>query len=94
MTGIAGQLEGMLVSDARSAAIEMLASNGRLEGLEEREQEIPVVKGGESYRDYTTEKWYVKQVGIQDRLEQLTKRYGLFPKGTNNCCWIGWKTYP
>ena len=30
MTGIAGQLEGMVVAEATSAAIEKLSSDGRL----------------------------------------------------------------
>ena len=48
MTELAGPLEGMLVLDARLAALDMLSADGRLEDLEEREQEIPVSERGEN----------------------------------------------
>ena len=81
MTEVAGPLEGMLVLDARLAALDMLSADGRLEGLEEREQEIPVSERGENPIEIILLKeWYVKQVGIQDRLEQLTDQISFIPE--------------
>ena len=52
-----------------------------MEGLEEREQEIPVSERGENPIEIILLKeWYVKQVGIQERLEQLTHEIRFIPE--------------
>ena len=81
MTNIAGPLSGMLVSDARTKAIQLLTSMGKIHELEDRQQEIPVSERGENPIEIILLKeWYVKQVGAQDRMRHIIDDIRFIPE--------------
>ena len=81
MTDISGPLSGMSVMEARNEAVELLERDGKIDSIEERDQEIPVSeRGGNPIEIILLKEWYVKQVGIQDRLEELVDRVRFVPE--------------
>lgn len=81
MTEISGPLSGMKVSDARIEATNVLEACGRLESIEEREQEIPVSeRGGNPVEIILLKEWYVRQTHVLDRLVELSKCSRFIPE--------------
>tara|TARA_A200000159_G_scaffold157494_1_gene173668 strand:- start:2108 stop:4561 length:2454 start_codon:yes stop_codon:yes gene_type:complete len=81
MTDISGPLSGMSVMEARKKAVEILERDGKIDSIEERDQEIPVSeRGGNPIEIILLKEWYVKQVGIQDRLEELVDKVRFVPE--------------
>jgi valyl-tRNA synthetase len=81
MTEISGPLSGMKVSDARIEATSVLEACGRLESIEEREQEIPVSeRGGNPVEIILLKEWYVRQTHVLDRLVELSKSSRFIPE--------------
>ena len=81
MTEISGPLSGMKVSDARVEATNVLEACGRLESIEEREQEIPVSeRGGNPVEIILLKEWYVRQTHVLDRLVELSKSSRFIPE--------------
>ena len=81
MTEISGPLSGMKVSDARIEATNVLEACGRLESIDEREQEIPVSeRGGNPVEIILLKEWYVRQTHVLDRLVELSKSSRFIPE--------------
>ena len=71
MTGISAELSGLSVLEARTKAIEMLDSSGKISQIEERSQEVPVSERGKNPVEIILLKeWYVRQTHIQDRMRE------------------------
>ena len=80
MTELAGQWSGLPVIDARKAIIEHLESNGQIDKIEEREQEVPVSERGKNPVEIILLKeWYVRQTHIQDRMKELIEDITFHP---------------
>ena len=80
MTELAGQWSGLSVIEARKAIIEHLESNGQIDKIEEREQEVPVSERGKNPVEIILLKeWYVRQTHIQDRMKQLIEEITFHP---------------
>jgi valyl-tRNA synthetase len=80
MTDLAGQWSGLSVIEARKAIIEHLESNGQIDKIEEREQEVPVSERGKNPVEIILLKeWYVRQTHIQDRMKQLIEEITFHP---------------
>jgi len=72
MTELAGQWSGLPVIEARKAVTDFLESNGQIDKIEEREQEVPVSERGKNPVEIILLKeWYVRQTHIQDRMKDL-----------------------
>ncbi len=80
MTELAGQWSGLPVIEARKAVIEYLESNGQIDKIEEREQEVPVSERGKNPVEIILLKeWYVRQTHIQDRMRELIENITFHP---------------
>ena len=80
MTELAGQWSGLPVIEARKAVIEYLESNGQIDKIEEREQEVPVSERGKNPVEIILLKeWYVRQTHIQDRMRELIENINFHP---------------
>ena len=80
MTELAGQWSGLPVIDARKAIIEHLESNGQIDKIEEREQEVPVSERGKNPVEIILLKeWYVRQTHIQHRMKELIEDITFHP---------------
>ncbi len=80
MTELAGQWSGMTVIEARKAVIEYLESNGKIDKIEERDQEVPVSERGKNPVEIILLKeWYVRQTHIQDRMRELIEEITFHP---------------
>jgi len=80
MTAIAGPYEGMLVKDARDAAIADLEAAGRIHQMVEREQEVPVSERGKNPVEIILLKeWYVRQTHMQDRMREHVEEINFVP---------------
>jgi valyl-tRNA synthetase len=80
MTSIAGPFAGMKVKEARDAAIEYLETNGKIDQMVEKEQEVPVSERGKNPVEIILLKeWYVRQTHIQDRISELAEEIEFHP---------------
>ncbi len=80
MTELAGQWSGMTVIEARKAVTEYLESNGKIDKIEERDQEVPVSERGKNPVEIILLKeWYVRQTHIQDRMRELIEEITFHP---------------
>tara|TARA_B100000963_G_scaffold52473_1_gene40518 strand:+ start:677 stop:3166 length:2490 start_codon:yes stop_codon:yes gene_type:complete len=80
MTELAGQWSGLPVIEARKAVTEFLQSNGQIDKIEEREQEVPVSERGKNPVEIILLKeWYVRQTHIQDRMKDLIDEITFHP---------------
>lgn len=80
MTELAGQWSGLSVIEARKAIIEHLESNGQIDKIEEKKQEVPVSERGKNPVEIILLKeWYVRQTHIQDRMKQLIEEITFHP---------------
>tara|TARA_B100001121_G_C18687777_1_gene621563 strand:- start:522 stop:3011 length:2490 start_codon:yes stop_codon:yes gene_type:complete len=80
MTELAGQWSGLPVIEARKAVTEFLESNGQIDKIEEREQEVPVSERGKNPVEIILLKeWYVRQTHIQDRMKDLIDEITFHP---------------
>lgn len=80
MTELAGQWSGLSVIEARTAIIEHLESNGQIDKIEEREQEVPVSERGKNPVEIILLKeWYVRQTHIQGRMKELIEGITFHP---------------
>ena len=80
MTELAGQWSGMTVIEARKAVTEYLESNGKIDKIEERDQEVPVSERGKNPVEIILLKeWYVRQTHIQDRMRELIEDITFHP---------------
>ena len=80
MTELAGQWSGLPVIEARKAVTEFLESNGQIDKIEEREQEVPVSERGKNPVEIILLKeWYVRQTHIQDRMKELIDEITFHP---------------
>ena len=80
MTSIAGPLAGLSVKDARAAIIEYLDSEGLIENIEVRNQEVPVSERGKNPVEIILLKeWYVRQTHIQDRMREHVEEINFIP---------------
>ena len=80
MTELAGQWSGLSVIEARTAIIEHLESNGQIDKIEEREQEVPVSERGKNPVEIILLKeWYVRQTHIQGRMKELIEDITFHP---------------
>ena len=81
MTDLSGPLSGMMVIEARKHAELLLDEIGRLESVEDREQEIPVSeRGGNPIEIILLKEWYVRQTHVLNRLGELTKDSRFIPE--------------
>ena len=80
MTSISGPLKGLSVKDARVAIIEHLESEGRIDNIEARNQEVPVSERGKNPVEIILLKeWYVRQTHIQDRMREHVEEINFIP---------------
>tara|TARA_B100000927_G_scaffold94253_1_gene76099 strand:+ start:239 stop:2728 length:2490 start_codon:yes stop_codon:yes gene_type:complete len=80
MTELAGQWSGLPVIEARKAVTDFLESNGQIDKIEEREQEVPVSERGKNPVEIILLKeWYVRQTHIQDRMKDLIDEITFHP---------------
>lgn len=80
MTSIAGPFAGLKVKEARDAAIEYLDTNGKIDQMVEKEQEVPVSERGKNPVEIILLKeWYVRQTHIQDRISELAEDIEFHP---------------
>jgi len=80
MTSIAGPLSGMKVKDAREAVIAHLESNGHIDNIEVRDQEVPVSERGKNPVEIILLKeWYVRQTHIQERMREHAEEINFIP---------------
>ena len=80
MTQLAGKWSGLSVIEARTAIIEHLESNGQIDKIEEREQEVPVSERGKNPVEIILLKeWYVRQTHIQGRMKELIEDITFHP---------------
>ena len=80
MTELAGQWSGLTVIEARKAVTEYLESNGKIDKIEERDQEVPVSERGKNPVEIILLKeWYVRQTHIQDRMKELIEDITFHP---------------
>lgn len=80
MTELAGKWSGLSVIEARTAIIEHLESNGQIDKIEEREQEVPVSERGKNPVEIILLKeWYVRQTHIQGRMKELIEDITFHP---------------
>jgi len=80
MTELAGQWSGLSVIEARTAIIEHLESNGQIDKISEREQEVPVSERGKNPVEIILLKeWYVRQTHIQGRMKELIEDITFHP---------------
>ena len=80
MTELAGQWSGLTVIEARKAVTEYLESNGKIDKIEERDQEVPVSERGKNPVEIILLKeWYVRQTHIQDRMRELIEDITFHP---------------
>ena len=80
MTELAGQWSGLPVIEARKGVTEYLQSNGQIDKIEEREQEVPVSERGKNPVEIILLKeWYVRQTHIQDRMKDLIDEITFHP---------------
>ena len=81
MTEISGPLLGMAVEEARSEAIKILQTAGKITSIVEKEQDVPVSeRGGNPVEIILLKEWYVKQTHIIDRLRELSKDTRFIPE--------------
>ena len=80
MTELAGQWSGLSVIEARKAVTEYLENNGKIDKIEERDQEVPVSERGKNPVEIILLKeWYVRQTHIQDRMRELIEDITFHP---------------
>jgi len=80
MTELSGPFTGMKVRDARKSAIEYLEQNGKIDQIEDREQEVPVSERGKNPVEIILLKeWYVRQTDTQDRMRELIEEIEFHP---------------
>ena len=80
MTSISGPLAGLKVKEAREAVIAQLESDGRIDNIEVRDQEVPVSERGKNPVEIILLKeWYVRQTHIQDRMREHVAEINFIP---------------
>ena len=80
MTDLCGQWAGLKVIEARSAVIEYLQEQNRIDKIEEREQEVPVSERGKNPVEIILLKeWYVRQTHVQDKMRNLIEEIEFHP---------------
>jgi len=80
MTELSGPWAGMKVSEARKSVIEYLEKEGKINKIEERDQEVPVSERGKNPVEIILLKeWYVRQTHIQDRMKELIEEISFHP---------------
>ena len=80
MTELSGPLKGMKVNDARNHIIELLQEQGKIDNIENREQEVPVSERGKNPVEIILLKeWYVRQTHMQDRMKELIEDIEFHP---------------
>ena len=80
MTDLCGQWAGLKVIEARSAIIDYLQEQNRIDKIEEREQEVPVSERGKNPVEIILLKeWYVRQTHVQDKMRNLIKEIDFHP---------------
>lgn len=80
MTELCGQWSGLKVIEARSAVIDYLQEQNRIDKIEEREQEVPVSERGKNPVEIILLKeWYVRQTHVQDKMRELIEEIEFHP---------------
>ena len=80
MTDLCGQWAGLKVIEARSAVIDYLQEQNRIDKIEEREQEVPVSERGKNPVEIILLKeWYVRQTHVQDKMRNLIEEIEFHP---------------
>ena len=80
LTEISGPLNGHSVLEAREIAINLLDEQGRIESIEEREQEVPVSERGKNPVEIILLKeWYVRQTHMQKKISNLSEEINFVP---------------
>ncbi len=81
MTPLSGPLSGLSVEDARIEATRMLQDCGRMDGMELKEQEVPVSeRGGNPIEIILLKEWYVRQTHVLERLSELSDLSRFIPE--------------
>ena len=80
MTDLCGQWAGLKVIEARSAIIDYLQEQNRIDKIEQREQEVPVSERGKNPVEIILLKeWYVRQTHVQDKMRNLIEEIEFHP---------------
>tara|TARA_Y100000588_G_scaffold81669_1_gene85949 strand:+ start:5098 stop:7584 length:2487 start_codon:yes stop_codon:yes gene_type:complete len=81
MTPLSGPLSGLPVEEARIEATKMLQEDGRMKGVELKEQEVPVSeRGGNPIEIILLKEWYVRQTHVLERLAELSDMSRFIPE--------------